>query len=324
MSAPRVVIVGGGAWGTALAAVAVRAGASTSVLTRRAPEEWLQSAAPTLASVRAEGLSVAAVSDPQRAKSADLYVIAVKAQELRETLVRLSDLWRADAPIVVCCKGVENTTALLMHEVAAECAPHAPCAVLSGPNFAAEVARGLPAACVLAAESEGVANDCADMITSPNFRVYRSVDRIGVEIGGALKNIVAVACGMASGKKLGENAVAALVTRALAEISRLALAAGAHPETLYGLSGLGDMLLTCTSKTSRNFSYGARLAAGEKQPENATAEGVASAKSVLALAKRFGAEDMPICFAVHRILYEGASVDDEIAGLLGRPAKTEA
>ena len=322
----KVAVIGGGAWGTALAVVAARAGAKVTMYTRRDPQTWREDAKRFISAETVENLHIIVTNNISDIRHYDVLVLAPRAQELRKILKQINNKGciQTGAPILLCCKGIERESCTLMPEVALETLGEGvSAAVLSGPNFASEVIRDLPAACVVAAKDERTTKNISDILSSPNFRIYQSLDVTGVALGGALKNVIALACGMAAGKELGENAVAALITRALSEISRLAVAAGARTETMYGLAGLGDMLLTCTSSTSRNFSYGVNIAKGVAQPHGATAEGVASSTTVMLLAKKYGVDDLPICFAVYRILHEDSSIDDEIDALLRRPVTRE-
>jgi glycerol-3-phosphate dehydrogenase (NAD(P)+) len=315
METKHIAVVGAGAWGTALAATVLRAGRPATVYTRRDPES--------------PGKEAFRVTNRQEdIRDAPAYLLAVPAQQLRGVLTEFAanGVPRQDAFLVLCCKGIENGTALLMHQIAEEYFPDNPVAVLSGPNFAAEVRQGLPAACVVASRRREDADACAAFVGHSRFRAYVSTDVVGVGIGGALKNVVAVACGMAAGKGLGENAVAALVTRGLAETARLAVAAGGEAATLYGLSGVGDMLLTCTSPASRNYSFGKALAQGARldalRAQGGTVEGAATCLGARTLAERLGI-DMPICLAVCRILFEDSPIDAEIEALPARPRGTE-
>jgi glycerol-3-phosphate dehydrogenase (NAD(P)+) len=230
-------------------------------------------------------------------------------------------------PVLLCAKGVEQGSLALMTEVAAEELPEAPQAVLSGPTFAAEVARGLPTAVTVAATDPDLAARFAAALGTPSFRPYASDDPVGAEIGGAVKNVLAIACGIVVGRRLGDNARAALITRGLAEIVRLAVAKGGRAETLMGLSGLGDLTLTCTAMQSRNHSLGVALGEGRALADvlagrRSVAEGVASAASVTALAARLGVE-VPIAAAVDSILHRDAAIDETIARLLARPFRRE-
>jgi glycerol-3-phosphate dehydrogenase (NAD(P)+) len=228
---------------------------------------------------------------------------------------------------VICSKGIEQATLRLMSEVLAETAPAAPLAVLSGPTFAAELARDLPTAVTLACEDEGLGGDLIEALGHHRFRPYLSHDVIGAQIGGAVKNVMAIAAGIVAGARLGDNAAAALITRGLAEIMRLGDALGASRATLMGLSGLGDLVLTCGSTQSRNMSLGKALGEGRALADvlgerRSVAEGVFTASGVAALAQKHAIE-MPICGAMDRVLNHGAAVADEIEGLLSRPFKLE-
>jgi glycerol-3-phosphate dehydrogenase (NAD(P)+) len=230
-------------------------------------------------------------------------------------------------PVVICAKGIEEGSGALMSEVVAATLPEAPQAVLSGPTFAAEVARGLPTAVTLATPDEALGRRLIAALGTRSFRPYLSDDLLGAEIGGAVKNVLAIACGIVMGRRLGDNARAALITRGLAELVRLALARGGRAETLMGLCGLGDLTLTCSSLQSRNHSLGVALGEGRPLAEivagrRSIAEGVASAAATAALARRLGV-DMPIVAAVDAILHHGAAIDAVIEGLLARPFKTE-
>lgn len=328
---PKIAVLGGGAWGTALATVAARTGAAVAIWAR---EESVVAAingdhenkdflpdVPLDPAIRAGG-DMAAVLD-----GAALGLMVIPTQFIRASLPDLATAWPAGAPIVVCSKGIEQHTGLLPTQIVAEAGIDAPLAALSGPSFAAEVARGLPTAVTLAAADAQLAERIAPLFGHTRFRPYFSDDPIGVQVGGAVKNVVAIACGIVAGRKLGENARAALITRGLAEIGRFAEALGGRAETMMGLSGLGDLTLTCGSLQSRNMSLGFRIAEGRTLAEilgerRSVAEGVWTARSVAEIAIARGI-DMPICLAVNAILHEGASVDAAIEGLLARPFTAE-
>jgi glycerol-3-phosphate dehydrogenase (NAD(P)+) len=234
---------------------------------------------------------------------------------------------RGGTPLILCAKGIEEPSARLMHEVAAEEQPGSPLAVLSGPSFAHEVAAGLPTAVTLACEDAVLAERLRERIARPGFRPYLSDDLTGAEIGGAVKNVLAIASGVVDGRGLGENARAALIGRGFAEMTRFGLARGARPETLAGLSGLGDLVLTCSSTSSRNFSLGRGLGEGRKAAEllsdrRTVAEGAFTAP-VLSRAAREAGVDMPIVDAVCALLKGEASVDEVVETLLARPLRTE-
>jgi len=261
------------------------------------------------------------------AAAADAVLLVAPAQHLRGVCRELAPALAPGVPLVICAKGIESGSAALMTEVVAAEVPGAPQAVLSGPTFAAEVACGLPTAVTLAAADAGLGARLVAALGSRLFRPYRSDDPVGAQIGGAVKNVLAIACGVVEGRRFGDNARAALITRGLAEIVRLGGALGARAETLMGLSGLGDLTLTCTSRQSRNMSLGFALGEGRTLAEilagrQSVAEGVHSAAAVVALAGRLGV-DMPICQAVDAILNRGAVIDETIDGLLARPFRGE-
>lgn len=272
--------------------------------------------------------AIAATGDAAEAADADAVIVAVPAQHLRAALAGLAGTWRTGVPAIVCAKGIERDTNALVSEVAAETLSQAPIAILSGPSFAAEVARDLPTAVVLATAEPQLREALPAALATPYFRIYSTDDVIGAEVGGAVKNVLAIACGIVQGRGMGDNARAALITRGLAETVRLAAAKGARNETLMGLSGIGDLVLTCTAMRSRNFSLGVALGEGRPLTEilssrSSVAEGVHSAAAACALARRYGI-DMPICVAVDKVLNHGADIGVTIAGLLARPAKAEA
>ncbi len=224
---------------------------------------------------------------------------------------------------MICAKGIERETSALMSEVVADVLPETPIAVLSGPTFAIEVARDMPTGVTLAAADAALAVRLSDGLGTSRFRIYRSDDVAGVQIGGAVKNVIAIGCGIVEGKRMGDNARATLITRGLAEMARLGHAKGAKPETLMGLSGIGDLVLTCNAMQSRNYSLGVALGKGEKLADviaarASVAEGVFNAASVTELARRLGVE-MPICLAIDGIINHYADIDATIGGLLSRP-----
>lgn len=326
----RIGVVGAGAWGTALAMAAVRAGREAilwarepevveSVNTRQVNEAFLPGV-PLDPSLRATG-TLADLAD------ADALLLVTPAQHLRAACRSLKPLLRTDVPVAICAKGIELDSGCLMTEAAAAELGDQPLAVLSGPTFAAEVARGLPTAVTLAIRDQGLGKALVEAIGGRTFRPYLSDDLVGAQVGGAVKNVLAIACGVVEGRKLGDNARAALITRGLAEIVRLGLALGARPETLMGLSGLGDLTLTCSSMQSRNMSLGFALGEGKALADilgarRSVAEGVYTAKAVVDLAAAKGV-DMPICQAVDAILNHGADLDATIGGLMTRPFKAE-
>ena len=326
----RIGIVGAGAWGTALALTVRRAGRDVvlwardpalaeEINARRENRAYLPGI-PLYAEIRVS-------AEPAELTPCDALLLATPAQHLRAVSAGLAEHISEKQPLVVCSKGVEQESLKLMTEVLAETLPGRPLAVLSGPNFAAEVARGLPAAATLAAEDKALAERLAAALGSKTFRPYISPDTVGAQVGGAVKNVIAIACGVVAGRALGDNARAALITRGLAEVMRLGRAKGANPETLMGLSGLGDLTLTCTNTLSRNYSLGQALGEGHALKDimaarRSVAEGVFSAQAVVALAARHGIE-MPISQGVDAILNEGAGIEETIDALLARPFKIE-
>jgi glycerol-3-phosphate dehydrogenase (NAD(P)+) len=326
----RAGVVGGGAWGTALAQVCARAGLET-VLWAREQEvvDGVNAAHENALFLPGVALdpAVRATHDVVDLARSDLVLAVSPAQHLRSTLQALAPHLDAGVPVVLCAKGIEQGSLKLMTEVLAEAAPNAAPAVLSGPSFAAEVARGLPTAVTLACPDEDLGWRLAEAIATPAFRPYLVQDMIGAEAGGAVKNVLAIACGIVEGRELGRSAHAALITRGFAEMTRLAMALGAQAETLAGLCGLGDLVLTCSSPQSRNMSVGLALGRGESLEQAlagklSVAEGVASAPAVRQLAARLSVET-PICEAVAAILAGEARVDDAIRELLSRPLRDE-
>ncbi|RDD63393.1 NAD(P)H-dependent glycerol-3-phosphate dehydrogenase [Ferruginivarius sediminum] len=326
-----IAVIGAGAWGTALATTVRRAGRDT-VLWAREPEVARQIAEEHENTAFLPGIAldpaIRATDDLEAAaREGEALLLAVPAQHLRETAARLGETLEAPRPLVICAKGIEVGSGRLMSEVVTETLPGWPVAVLSGPTFAAEVARGLPTAAALATKDANLGERLVAALGSRSFRPYLGDDPIGAQIGGAVKNVVAIACGIVAGRRLGENARAALITRGLAEIARLGAAKGARAETLRGLSGLGDLTLTCTGPASRNYSLGIALGEGRSKDEilgerRSVAEGVYSAEAVVALAHKLGV-DMPISQAVDDVLNRDADIDAAIEGLLARPFRAE-
>lgn len=323
-------VIGAGAWGTALALVCARAGLSTTLYAREA--EVVESVNKErenklfLPGVILDA-EVRATSDLAELAGADLVLNVTPAQHLRASLTAFSAHARDGVPMVLCAKGVEQGSLKLMTDVLAEALPQAAPAVLSGPSFAGEVSRGLPTAVTLACPDEALGRDLAEAIAIPTFRPYLATDMVGAEVGGSVKNVLAIACGIVEGRGLGRSAHAALITRGFAEMTRLAVALGGEAETVAGLCGLGDLVLTCSSPQSRNMSVGLALGGGQTLEQAlagkvSVAEGVASAPAVRQLAAKVGVE-MPICDAVAAILAGDADVDRAIAELLARPLKTE-
>jgi len=325
-----VGVIGGGAWGTALAQVCARAGLAVTLQAREAEVVEAINARhenPLFLPGVALDAAIDATTDLADLGACDFILAVAPAQHLRATLEALHPHARETLPVVLCAKGIEQGSLKLMTEVLAETIPHAAAAVLSGPSFAGEVARGLPTAVTLACRDPELGRDLAAAIATPTFRPYLAGDLIGTEAGGAIKNVLAIACGVVEGKGLGRSAHAALITRGFAEMTRLAVALGGQAETVAGLCGLGDLVLTCSSPQSRNMSVGLALGRGQTLEQAlagklTVAEGVASAPAVRALARKAGVET-PICEAVAAILAGEVGVDEAIMGLLARPLKTE-
>ena len=331
MTIESVGVIGAGAWGTALAQVCARAGRAVTLWARegevRASIAESGENALFLPGVTLDP-AIRATGDHADLSACDLILAVPPAQHMRASLTAFAPHAPTHASIVLCAKGVEQGSLKLMTEVAAEVLPNHTLAVLSGPSFAGEVARGLPTAVTLACAEDHCAERIAEAIAGPAFRPYLATDLIGAEAGGAVKNVLAIACGIVEGRGLGRSAHAALITRGFAELTRFAVALGGQAETVAGLCGLGDLVLTCSSPQSRNMSVGLALGGGQTLAEAlagklSVAEGVASAPAVAALARKLDV-DMPICQAVNAILEGEADVDAAIAGLLSRPLKSEA
>lgn len=319
-----VAVIGAGAWGTALALVAARAGRNVTLWARNA--EHAARIASTRDNPRLPGVRIApeivVTSDLAEAARAEMLLIATPAQHLRGTVNMLASHLAKPIPVVACAKGIEHGTHKFMTDVIAEAAPHAQPAILSGPSFADDVARGLPTAVTLAARDDALASSLVQALGSPTFRPYHSTDVRGVEIGGAAKNVLAIAAGIVVGRKLGASAHAALTTRGFSELARLGRACGARAETLSGLSGLGDLLLSCSTAQSRNFALGIALGRGEAAPAGKLAEGAFTAPVLVELAAAANV-DMPVSQAVAAILDNRLTIDAAIEGLLTRPFKAE-
>jgi glycerol-3-phosphate dehydrogenase (NAD(P)+) len=319
-----VSVIGAGAWGTALAGVAARAGRDV-ILYARSAESATQIAA-TRTSPKLPGTaldaSIGVTDDIAVAAAADIILIATPAQNLRHAITALAPHLVRATPVVACAKGIERGTHQFMTEVIAQAAPDAIPAILSGPSFADDVARGLPTAVTLAAKDEYLARALVQALGSATFRPYHTSDVRGVEIGGAAKNVLAIAAGIVVGRKLGASALAALTTRGFSELVRLALACGARGETMAGLSGLGDLILTCSSPQSRNFALGIALGRGEARPRDKLAEGEFTAPVLIELAASHDV-DMPVSNAVAAILGGATTIDAAIESLLARPFKAE-
>ncbi len=327
----RIGIIGGGAWGTALAQAARGAGCEVMLWAREGE---------VVAAVNGEHRNIiflpnveldhgirATADMAEAAAGAEALLLVTPAQHTRAVVADLAAQVAPGVPVVICTKGIELESCKLMSEVVGESLGETPLAVLSGPTFAVEVAQGLPAAVTLACGDAELGRTLVAALGSPNFRTYQSDDLIGAQIGGAVKNVLAIACGIVEGRQLGDNARAALITRGMAEILRLGVAKGAKRETLMGLSGLGDLVLTCNSDISRNMSLGILLGEGMHlqdilEARNSVAEGVATASAVTLLARRLEVE-MPICVAVDGVVNHFASIDATIENLLARPFKSE-
>ena len=321
----RVAVLGGGAWGTALALAMLRAGHSVSLWARDAGMAAAIRGGenPRYLPGIAMDTGVDATEDMTAALSgADCVLAVTPAQSLRTVLAEARAHLAHSVPLVLCAKGIERESGALLSDIVGEILPGNPIAALSGPSFATDVAKGLPTAVVVAAREERLAAELAQRFSARNLRCYSSDDLVGVEIGGALKNVFAIAAGAVTGAGLGASAQAAMVTRGFAELRRIGAAFGARPETLMGLSGLGDLLLSCASVQSRNFGYGLALGRGEALTGRPLAEGVPTA----AIAARITAEqaiDAPIIAAVAAILNGAVSINDAVAALMSRPLKTE-
>lgn len=322
-----VGIVGGGAWGTALAAVTAQIHDKVLIWARE--EEVVASinnAHENKAFLPGLPLSSAilATGDLSAMANCEALLIVTPAQHVRATLQALPD---TNVPLLLCAKGIEADTQMLVSDIAAGVRPQNPLAVLSGPTFAHEVAAGKPTAITLATANQALGSVLMRLIATPHFRPYWSDDVVGAEIGGAVKNVLAIGCGVVDGAGLGLNARAALIARGFAEMQRYGLARGARAETLAGLSGLGDLVLTCSSESSRNFSLGRSLGQGRATNElladrNTVAEGAFTAPVLLQSAQQRGV-DMPIVAAICRLLDGSATVADVVAALLSRPLRSE-
>jgi glycerol-3-phosphate dehydrogenase (NAD(P)+) len=323
-------VIGAGAWGTALAQVAGWAGLDVllqarepevveSIRTRRINEAFLPGV------VIDDHVSV--TGDLADLGACDLILAVPPAQHMRSTLQAFAAHHRPGVPVILCSKGIERGSLKLMTDVLAETLPAAPAAVLSGPSFAGEVARGLPSAVTLACADEALGEALMGTLSAPGFRPYLATDLIGAEVGGAIKNVLAIACGIAEGRGLGRSAHAALITRGFAEMTRMGVALGGQAETVAGLCGLGDLVLTCSSPQSRNMSLGLALGQGQTVEQalagkRSVAEGYESAPALRELATKTGV-DMPISLAVAALLNGETTVEGMIGSLLSRPLKAE-
>jgi glycerol-3-phosphate dehydrogenase (NAD(P)+) len=319
-----IFVIGAGAWGTALAGVAARAGREV-VLYARDPSRAAQIASsrsnPKLRGVHLDA-RVSVTAEIALAARADAILVATPAQNLREAVTALAPHLTKPTPVIASAKGIERGTHEFMTDVVRQAAPAAVPAILSGPSFAEDVARGLPTAVTLAAADEGVASELVHALGSPTFRPYHTTDVRGVEIGGAAKNVLAIAAGIVIGRRLGASAQAALTTRGFTELLRLGRACGARSETLAGLSGLGDLILTCSSPQSRNLALGIALGRGEQPPRDRLAEGEFTAPVLAELAASKNV-DMPVSNAVAAVLSGAVTIEAAIESLLTRPFRAE-
>ncbi|HVU29290.1 MAG TPA: NAD(P)H-dependent glycerol-3-phosphate dehydrogenase [Sphingomicrobium sp.] len=323
----KLGVIGGGAWGTALAQVA-SSGDQETILW--ALEEDVVAAVNRIHEnpVYLRGLqlnpNIRATGNFSELADCDAWLVVTPAQHMRAILRRMPC---PQMPLVLCSKGIEESSGAFLHEVARETCPTSPIAVLSGPTFAHEVAQGLPTAVTLAAEDIALAEQLRERIAQPTFRIYVSDDVVGAEIGGAVKNVLAIACGVVEGRGLGQNARAALIARGFAEMRRFGEACGARRETLSGLSGLGDLVLTCSSTSSRNYSLGLGIGEGKPASEllsnrRTVAEGAFTAPVLARMAREKGV-DMPIVDAVDALIAQRANIDQVLDALLSRPPRAE-
>ena len=328
----KVGVVGAGAWGTALAMVANRAGSDAVLWSRN--ENVLESVqANRVNEVYLPDIfldpDIVITDQISDLTHCDCIILSISSQSVRAMAITLSDIIPSTMPLVLACKGIERGSLSLMHEVLESILPNNPVAVLSGPNFAREVAEGLPAATVIASDDRALGERIGYMLGGTYFRPYISTDVSGTEIGGAVKNVVAIAAGVCEGRSMGSNACAAVITRGMQEIQRLAEVKGGKPETIVGLAGMGDLLLTCSSTQSRNMSLGISLARsvveGDKaqnQMRHGLTEGVATAESVYHMSRKLGVS-MPICTTVYQLVSGHMGVDEAIESLLSRPFTSE-
>jgi glycerol-3-phosphate dehydrogenase (NAD(P)+) len=327
MTIDRLGVIGGGAWGTALAQVAATSGRETLLWAMENDVVEAINAVhenPVYLAGQTLDPAVRATGNLGELQGCDAWLVVTPAQHMRAVLQAAP---RGGQPLILCSKGIEEGSGRLLHDVAREACPDAPVTVLSGPTFAHEVAAGLPTAVTLAAEEQALGEELRQRIASPRFRIYLSDDVAGAEIGGAVKNVLAIACGVVEGKGLGQNARAALIARGFAEMTRFGLAHGARRETLAGLSGLGDLVLTCSSTSSRNFSLGKGIGEGRSAAElmsdrRTVAEGAFTAPVLARLAEQRGI-DMPIVAAVNGLLAGRFSADQVLEQLLSRPPRPE-
>lgn len=318
----NLAVAGAGSFGTALAIALAKQGSATVLWARDTNHVAAMNAERENTRHLSGAMFPAALSatdDLETVCESNAILVAVPTQSLRE-FAGANQNALANQTCVLCCKGIEKQTGLLPSQILADIIPTARTAVLTGPGFASEIAQGLPTALTLATESQGI--ELQSLLSTQSFRLYLSNDPVGAQLGGALKNVVAIACGIAIGAGLGESARAALMTRGYAEIVRLAVKLGANPKTLVGLSGLGDLALTCTSMKSRNFSLGVDLGQGGGVKPGTTFEGVATARAALTLSAQHNV-DLPIAKTVTAVLEQRITINDAVGVLLSRPLTSE-
>lgn len=322
----KIAVLGGGAWGTALGCMAAQKNHQVVLYARdQATVDDINHNHTNrryLGDILLHHKLCATTNAAEALRDADTVLAVIPAQSMAAALQNLKSLIPGQCPVVLCAKGIERSTGRLMSQIIADILPDHPIAALSGPSFASDVARGLPTAVTIACKNLAIADDLAAQFSGSTFRCYSTDDMTGVEIGGALKNVVAVAAGATIGKGLGASAQAALVTRAFAELRRIAVAFGGRPETLMGLSGLGDLMLSCSSPQSRNYSYGLALGRGASLEGLLLAEGVATAPIIAEIC----AERQiyaPVITTIAALLNGSITIDAAVAGLLSRPLKNE-
>lgn len=328
----KIGIIGAGAWGTALAQCLANGGHDVLIWARE-PEVVESINARHINETFMPGITlntaIGATDSLSKTAGCDTLLVVTPAQHVRGTLQSLKGDVAEHKPIVLCAKGIELETGLLMSQVAQEEVPNATIAILTGPTFASEIVRGLPSAVTIAAKDKDVAQEIREGLASKHLRPYITDDLIGAQIGGAVKNVIAIACGIVVGRGLGESARAALMTRGLAEMSRLASAMGGRKDTLMGMCGVGDLMLTCTSMQSRNYSLGVMLGEGKtlsdimaQRQGKAVTEGVHTAAALMTMAKKHAVE-MPIAEIIHRCVGLGEPLDACIEEMLDRPLRPE-
>ena len=323
-------VIGAGAWGTALAQILASNGKDVTIWARepdvvKAIDQNKEN--PNFLPGILLSKNLKATESLRVVTRRDIVLIVTPAQHVRTTLESIKNDVSEKQPIVICAKGIELGTGMLLSQVAEEIIQNSTIAILSGPTFADEVARGLPSAVTVAVKDKEIGKQLQEALGVSRFRPYITEDIIGAQLGGAIKNVIAIACGIVAGRKMGDSARAALLTRGIAEIARLGVAMGASKETLLGMCGIGDLMLTCSSMKSRNYSLGVALGEGKTLEEilgtrKAVTEGVHTAKATLELAKK-NAVDMPISEAVNKCLNEGVPIDEAIEEMLNRPFKYE-